>query len=609
MTLLLQAAPLLLLLALLGSGRAGPVPACLLALLASLPAILVSLPEGTGLAGFLLQEAWRGSFIAVQPMLVVAGGLLFHAAVANDGPEARPASAARIFAVTLPLGGFLESVTGFAVGAVFALSALRGMGIGGAVAAALAVQSLVLVPWGGLGPGTAVGAALAHVPGQEITRVAAWPNAAWLLCLAPLLWALSARAGQAVPPREKLVQFAMLLAVALLLLAWNWLLPFEVAGILATGPVAIWALWRADPPRHLRAALAAAGPYLLLTAALLLARLWTSAPALRPFEDLPSFPLTHVAVVLWLVALALLLRRRNGAALGRQALRRAVRPALAMLLYVLLGRLLAGSGAAAGLAQAAVAALGPLAPFAIGPLGLVSGFVTGSNVGANAALMPVQARLGEATGLAPAVAPGLHNFAGAAGAGMSVGVLAMVCGLLADGTRPAAVWRLLAPSMAMVLLLGAIAVAAMGGLAGPPAQGAALYGRHCASCHGAALQGQPQWWQANARGRLPAPPLNADGHVWQHSDAELLRIIAAGSSAPGYDSDMAGFAGRLTAAEQLAVLGWIKQQWPTGLRIAQETRNPGGAAVIARLLREAPDTEWSLPPDCLPPQQRAALRQ
>ena len=66
--------------------------------------------------------------------------------------------------------------------------------------------------------------------------------------------------------------------------------------------------------------------------------------------------------------------------------------------------------------------------------------------------------LGRAAGLPEALAPGVHNFAGGAGAGMSVGVLAMLCGLLADGTRPGQVWRLLAPSMALVVALGCAAV-------------------------------------------------------------------------------------------------------------------------------------------------------
>ena len=44
---------------------------------------------------------------------------------------------------------------------------------------------------------------------------------------------------------------------------------------------------------------------------------------------------------------------------------------------------------------------------------------------------------------------------------MSVGVLAMLCGLLGDGTRPAQLWRLLLPSILMVLLLGSLTVEAM----------------------------------------------------------------------------------------------------------------------------------------------------
>ena len=203
-----------------------------------------------------------------------------------------------------------------------------------------------------------------------------------------------------MPTPERLAQLVMLAAIAALLVLCNLSLPFEVAGVLATGPVAAWALWRADPPRDPANAVLAAAPYLLLTACLLLARLWTGAPAFRPYADLPGFPLTHVAVVLWLVSAALLLRLPNGATRAREALRRAARPALAMLLYVVFGRVLAGSGAASALAGSAAEALGPLAPYAIAPMALLSGMVTGSNVGSNAALMPVQAALGRAATLA-----------------------------------------------------------------------------------------------------------------------------------------------------------------------------------------------------------------
>ena len=454
--------PLLVLLGLLVGGRAriGPIGACLAALLAALPALWLN--QGLGLDAalpeLLLRETTLGAFLALQPVAVVAGGLLFHAAV-SQGAEAapRPATAARIFAVTLPLGAFLESVTGFSVGAVFALTALRGMGVGGAVGVALAAQALVLVPWGGLGPGTALGATLAGVAPQELARIAAWPTAAWLLLLAPLLGRLMTAAGAPPDAAEKRAQLAMLALLAGLLLLASHTLPFELAGVLSAGPVAVLALWRADPPRALGPALRLASPYLLLVGCLLAARLVPDPPAWRPFAAYPGVPITHVAVVLVLVSGALMAARGR---LGRvaPALRRAGRPALAMLLYVVLGRCLAGGGIAAALGLALTQSLGPGAAYAILPMALLSGIVTGSNVGSNAALLPVQLALGARLGLDPALVAGLHGFAGGAGAGMGAAGLAMLCALLGDGTRPAAVWRLLLPSMAAVLGLGLAAL-------------------------------------------------------------------------------------------------------------------------------------------------------
>ena len=458
MLLILQAAPLLLLVALLLSGRAGPVPAVLAALVAALPAVLLSMPEGLAALPFLAEETLRGAFLAAKPIGVVSGGLLFHAAVAAPTTTTpRAPDPRRVFVATLLMGAFMESVTGFAVGAVFALSALRGMGLGGAPAAAMALLSLTLIPWGGLGPGTALGAALIGLPAQQIAAATAWPNALWLLLMGPVLWRLCAAAGIAVPGRERLAQGGLLLAVAALLVGAHAALPFEVAGVLATGLPLLWALWRLDPPRGptgWQRALRAMAPYLLLTTALLTARAWEGAPSWTPFPDLPGLPLTHVAVVLWLVSGALLLRRGDAMARARGALRRALRPAAVMLLYVVLARWMAGAGIAAALAGAAAGALGPLAAFAVPVLALGSGMVTGSNVGSNAALMTVQAALGREAGLPALLAPAMHNFAGAAGAGMSFAVTAMICGLLGDGTRPAQVWRLLAPSLAGVVAIG-----------------------------------------------------------------------------------------------------------------------------------------------------------
>jgi lactate permease len=441
------------------SGRVAAVPAVLAALLAAIPAAFVSLPSNIALPGFLGEQMLRGAYLALQPMGVVLAGLLFYAAVSGAAgtQDQAPATARRVFIATLLLGTFMESVTGFAVGAVFALATLRGMGIIGAPAGAMALLALCLIPWGGLGPGSLLGAALIGLPAQEVLRITALPNAVWLLLLGPVLWRLCTAAGLAVPAAEKLAQMGYLLAVAALLVSCHWLLPFEVIGVIATGLPLIFALWRLDPPQNAaawRKALARLGPYAFLTLALLAARAVPSPPAWQPFADLPAFPITHVSLVLGAVALLLLARRTGAVALAQGAIKRGRRPAMIMLLYVLLARWMGESGATAALAREAAAALGPLAPYAVPPLGLMAGIVTGTNIGSNAAVMPVQYKLGLAAGLPPALAPGVHNFIGAAGAGMSFAVTGMICGLLADGTKPVALWRLLWPSLAAVLVLG-----------------------------------------------------------------------------------------------------------------------------------------------------------
>ncbi|PZW45937.1 lactate permease [Humitalea rosea] len=466
MVILLQSAPLLLLLALLLSGRASPPVACLVALAAAVPAVVVSLPAGVAVPGFLAAEALRALFLAVQPIGVVTGGLLFHAAAgANPQPAAAPPDARRVFVACFLAGAFVESVTGFAVGAVFALASLRGMGLRGPQAGALALLALCLVPWGGLGPGTALGAALAGQPAQDFAAMTAWFQLPWLLCLVPLFWALSRRAGIPVPGREKLAQLGFMVVVCLLLLAANRFGPFEAAGIVASGLPLLWALWRLALPRDAEAWSRAArllGPWAGLVAALLLARSWHGAPAWQPYAGLPAVPITHVAVVLWLAAAVLLAPLPDGLLRARAALARARRPATAMLLYVLLAGWLARSGAAQGLALVLADTLGSAAGYALPPLGVLAGVVTGSNVGSNSALLPVQMGLAHAVGLPALPAAALHNFMGCASAGMGFTVMALICGLLADGTRPVQLWRLLWPSFAAMLAVGWAGVAIMG---------------------------------------------------------------------------------------------------------------------------------------------------
>jgi len=104
---------------------------------------------------------------------------------------------------------------------------------------------------------------------------------------------------------------------------------------------------------------------------------------------------------------------------------------------------------------------------------------------------------------------------------------------------------------------------------GPVAAGQALYAEHCAACHGARLQGQPDWRTRGPNGRLPAPPHDASGHTWHHPDAQLFEITKYGPlpfAPAGYESDMPAFDGILTDAEIRQVLAYIKHTWPSEVR-------------------------------------------
>ena len=104
------------------------------------------------------------------------------------------------------------------------------------------------------------------------------------------------------------------------------------------------------------------------------------------------------------------------------------------------------------------------------------------------------------------------------------------------------------------------------------ALGQTVYQEACASCHGANLEGQPNWRMRLDNGRLPAPPHDATGHTWHHPDPLLFEITKQGVEAfapEGYESDMPGFADSLSDEEIWAVLAFIKSSWPPAIRDRQ----------------------------------------
>jgi mono/diheme cytochrome c family protein len=105
--------------------------------------------------------------------------------------------------------------------------------------------------------------------------------------------------------------------------------------------------------------------------------------------------------------------------------------------------------------------------------------------------------------------------------------------------------------------------------------GRQLYMANCASCHGADLEGQPDWMTRNENGRLPAPPHDESGHTWHHSDKQLFTITKFGLQAisPGYESDMPAFEDKLTDDEIRLILQYIRSTWPERARDYQAERS------------------------------------
>ena len=108
------------------------------------------------------------------------------------------------------------------------------------------------------------------------------------------------------------------------------------------------------------------------------------------------------------------------------------------------------------------------------------------------------------------------------------------------------------------------------------AHGAEIYAAQCASCHGANLEGQAEWRQRLANGRLPAPPHDASGHSWHHPDEHLFAMTKHGIAAlvgDGYETDMPAYDGILDDDDIVAVLSFIKASWPDDIRRRHDDLN------------------------------------
>jgi mono/diheme cytochrome c family protein len=151
-------------------------------------------------------------------------------------------------------------------------------------------------------------------------------------------------------------------------------------------------------------------------------------------------------------------------------------------------------------------------------------------------------------------------------------------------TRGTALWSL-AALLASVGLSPLPAAASSHAPEDEPGSGRALYVEHCAACHGADLEGRPDWRSPDANGVFPAPPHDETGHTWHHDDAMLIDYITRGGQAVlddmgvTFTSGMPGFKSVLDGREIEAILDYIKSSWPDDIRDLQAKRSSAAAVV------------------------------
>ncbi|ALJ38740.1 L-lactate permease [Azospirillum brasilense] len=410
-------------------------------------------------------KAGEGAWLAWHAMSIIAAGLLFHRAFeartvkAEAQVEAKtPAERRRaVFVACLLAGPFAESVTGFGVGLVVALALLRPLNLPPAHAAALGLFSQMLAPWGALGVGTRVGAELIGVSFTELGTASAALMVVVLPSLLLVFWRLIHGAGLISSPIDRARDLALMLALAGLLWLTNRFVAPELGGGLATA-VLLLAVEARRLPRDaagLSRLLALLWPYVVLVGGLMATRLvppmsgWTADfLVLDPFGGLAPMPLLRHPST-WLVAIALVmlagLPRGRALHVAVPALRAALVPMAATLVFVELAAFMAASGGATAFGQAWQAVAGSAAVLAVPVLGAATGMLTGSNTASNALMMHIQVNLASGSGLPLIAAAAIQVVAGSVCTLLTPGRIVLASSLLGLTKAESAIYRLALP--------------------------------------------------------------------------------------------------------------------------------------------------------------------
>lgn len=467
---LLQILPFLAVVALLASNRVSLMQAGLAGLALTVPAAAATLPADRAILSFLVAEVPAGAWLAWHAVAVILAGLVFYRALLEVGTEPTHAGGPtltyrRLFAVCFLIGPFAESIIGVGVGAIVAAALLLRMGVAGPLAAALALFSQMLVPWGALAIGTVIGAALIDMPLPDLGLRSAVLTMPILAGYLPVLWHLAGTAGVRPTLRERGDDALWLGALLALLWLGNRYLAVEIAGIAATGVLVLLRHMRDERP-GMQALARLAGqtaPYGLLALCLLLSRIPAAAEALRAVLTIrpapgwvPYAPFYHGGFWLLLVAFGVIAHAgkidRTRAVLARAWTAGRV-PAIVTLIFIVMAQLLVTSGVSAALARAWADLTGPGAILISPVLSAVAGFLTGTNVASNSLLMPLQAAIAASAAVDERWLAAIQNTAGSNLTMLSPVRVAMAAALIGIIGREREIYRLIAPLGLVALIV------------------------------------------------------------------------------------------------------------------------------------------------------------
>lgn len=445
-------------------------------LLATGPGLLVAVQDDR--LSFLLREAAKGAWIAWQAIAVIVAGLFFHSVVvAAAGPSAESGAEAagetrfsyrRLFTVSFLLGPFFESTVGFGMGIVITLPMLLHLGLKPAAAVLFSLFSQMLVPWGALGVGTVVGAELAGIPLSDMGVLSAVLSGPLLLAYLLVFWLFARRQGVALRPGQMADDIAWTVALAGLLYMATRYTAVETGTMVATGVLLFLRYLRDDVRRDgvRRPVLVAAAPYALLTVTLFVTRavppvadvlrdLWV----VQPGPDTPAFRTLH-HVSFWLLVVAAVHGTARGMGTGQwagaagKAWQRCRIPVAVTLVYVVMAQLISASGMATALARDWSELAGRFSVLASPVFAAVAGFLTSSNIGSNAMVMPIQGAIAAQSQFDPVWMAALQNTAGSNFTMLSAARVAMGCALVGLAGRERDIYR-------EAYLLGVAALAVM----------------------------------------------------------------------------------------------------------------------------------------------------